>query len=93
MIEPLFAYWPYLEQLTSRQVGKDVVYEHLWRKFPQHWGPVKVEGILAFDGHDVAFAHFEFDEPFGRVVLHDVSWIETNLLRAMAVRLDMLERP
>jgi len=67
--------------------------EHLRRDVSQCRCGVKIERILALDGHNITLTHLKFYKSFCRVVLHDVCCIEIDILRAMAVRLDMLDSP
>ena len=93
VVKPLLADSPGLEELAGCEVGEDVVGEHLCGEFADGRLGVEVEGILTFNGHYVGLAHLEFDVALDRIVLDYVCWIRYFLLRAIAVRFDMFDRP
>lgn len=70
-----------------------MVDKQLRRNFFKLRSSVEVERILTLDGHDVALAHFKLNKTLSRIVFNYISYIKENLLRAIAVRLDMLESP
>lgn len=52
-----------------------------------------MQRVLTFNSHNIAFTHFELNVSFTGVVFHDISFIDANILRARAVKLDILDKP
>ena len=93
VLHPLLADSPHAEQLRCRQIGKDVVHEEIGSDTGHGRIPIEKQRVFVPDGHVVVLAHFEFDEPFGGVVLDDVGLVGMGVLSAKAERLERLAMP
>lgn len=92
-LEPLFAHRSALEQLRCSQIREYVIYEHLAWNLSQGRCSIEVEWVFTFDCHNVTLTHFELYITLSGIMLYNISLIGSGLLRARAVRFDILDNP
>jgi hypothetical protein len=73
IFHPLFVDASGFKKLNCRQVRKYSMYVKVSGDVFKNRGTIKGKLILIFDCHDVTFAHFELDVPFGSTVFETVA--------------------
>ena len=93
IVQPFFTNWTTHEKFRSCQIGKNMIRKHLRRNFTELRNSIEMKWIFTLDSHKITVTHLEFQKSLCWIVLNDVRCIREKILKAMAVRLDILESP